>query len=101
MVAGRQRRRRPRALGRAGCWLSAGRLAGVGLPLTIAAVSLVHDVYRGILSVEYLILVYLLVVIVVPYRSWQALLLGSMREHDLAAPSTLSCPSVPVPKECS
>jgi len=64
------------ALGRAGCRLAIGRMAGVGLAGAIVSVSLVHDAYRGILSVEYLILVYLLVVIVVPYRPWQALLLG-------------------------
>jgi signal transduction histidine kinase/CheY-like chemotaxis protein len=64
------------ALGRAGCGLSMGRWAGIGLAGATATVSLVHDAYRGILSVEYLILIYLLVVVVVPYRPWQALLLG-------------------------
>jgi signal transduction histidine kinase/DNA-binding response OmpR family regulator len=63
-------------LGRSNCTLTVGRVAGAGLALGIAAVSLVHDAYRGVLSVEYLILVYLLVVAVVPYRPWQALLLG-------------------------
>ena len=64
------------ALGRSNCSLTVGRVAGAGLALGIAAVSLVHDAYRGVLSVEYLILAYLLVVAVVPYRPWQALLLG-------------------------
>lgn len=63
-------------LGRRGCRLSLGRTAGAALALLIAAVSLVHDAYRGVLSAEYLILVYLLIVAVVPYRPWQALLLG-------------------------
>jgi len=64
------------ALGRFNSTLTVGRVAGAGLALGIAGVSLVHDAYRGVLSVEYLILVYLLVVIVVPYRPWQALFLG-------------------------
>jgi hypothetical protein len=63
-------------LGRAGCRLSVGRTVGAALALLIATVSLVHDTYRGLLSIEYLILVYLLIVTVVPYRPWQALLLG-------------------------
>jgi len=64
------------ALGRAKCRLTVGRWAGIGLALAIATVSLTHDAFRGILSVEYLILVYLLAVAVVPYRPWQAALLG-------------------------
>lgn len=64
------------ALGWTGCRLSTGRLAGGGLALAVAAVSLIHDGFRGILSVEYLILVYLLIVAVIPYRPWQTLVLG-------------------------
>ena len=63
-------------LGRTDCRLSVGRVAGAGFALLIATISLVHDAYRGLLSVEYLILTYLLIVAVVPYRPWQALLLG-------------------------
>ena len=65
------------ALGRSGCRLSTGRLLGGSLAIAIAAVSLVHDAYRGILSVEYVILANLLAVAVIPYRPWQALALGA------------------------
>ncbi|PQJ34727.1 ATPase [Salinibacter sp. 10B] len=65
-------------LGRSGCRLRTGRLLGGLLAVGIAAVSLVHDAFRGILSVEYVILVNVLTVAVIPYRPWQALLLGGM-----------------------
>ena len=64
------------ALGRLQCRLSVGRLLGGLIAVLIAAVSLIHDAYRGILSPEYLVLVNLLAVAVIPYRPWQALLLG-------------------------
>lgn len=63
-------------VGRAGYRLSLGRVAGFVLAVIVALVSVVHDAYRGIPSIEYLILVYLLAVVVIPYRPWQALLLG-------------------------
>jgi len=66
------------ALGWAGCRLSRGRAVVAGAAVAVAGVSLVHDAYRGLLSVEYLVLVYLLAVAVVPYRPWQALLLGGV-----------------------
>jgi signal transduction histidine kinase/CheY-like chemotaxis protein len=63
-------------VGRTADRLSVGRgVAGV-LALLIAVVSLVHDAYRGVLSIEYVILIYLLAVGVIPYRPWQTLLLG-------------------------
>jgi len=65
------------ALGRTRCRLSVGRIAGGAIAVIIAAVSLIHDAYRGILSPEYLILVNLLTVAVIPYRPWQALILGA------------------------
>jgi len=66
------------ALGRIGTRLAVGRFAGGGIAVAVAAISLVHDAYRGILSVEYLVLVYLLVVAVIPYRPWHTLLLGGV-----------------------
>ncbi len=63
-------------LGRAESRLSTGRLLGGALAVVIVGVSLVHDAFRGILSVEYIILVNLLAVAVIPYRPWQALVLG-------------------------
>ena len=63
-------------LGRARLSLSATRSLGAGLALLVVAVSLVHDAYRGILSVEYLTVTYLLLVAALPYRPWQALLVG-------------------------
>jgi signal transduction histidine kinase/DNA-binding response OmpR family regulator len=65
------------ALGRAGCRVSVGRVVVGAVAIAVAAISLVHDAYRGILSVEYLVLVYLLAVAVIPYRPWQTLLLGA------------------------
>lgn len=63
-------------VGRAGGRLSLGRTAGFVLAVAVASVSIVHDAYRGIPSMEYLILVYLLAVVAIPYRPWQALFLG-------------------------
>ncbi|MFP4228929.1 MAG: helix-turn-helix domain-containing protein [Salinivenus sp.] len=63
-------------LGANGCRLRTGRIAGTGLALAVASVSLIHDAYRDILSVECLVLIYLLAVAVLPYRSWQVLGLG-------------------------
>jgi signal transduction histidine kinase/DNA-binding response OmpR family regulator len=63
-------------LGARRCRLWVGRAGGTALALAVAVVSLTHDAYRGILSVEYLVLVYLLVVAVIPYRPWQALVVG-------------------------
>ncbi len=65
------------ALGRAQSQLTIGRIVGGLIAVLIATVSLVHDAYRGILSPEYLVLVNLLAVAVIPYRPWQALLLGA------------------------
>ncbi len=56
--------------------LPTARSVGGAIALTVVAVSLTHDVYRGVLSIEYVILTYLLAVAVIPYRPWQALLLG-------------------------
>ncbi|MFB6279525.1 MAG: response regulator [Salinibacter sp.] len=64
-------------IGRSACRLSVSRGAAAGLALLVAVVSLVHDAYRGVLSIEYVILIYLLVVGVIPYRPWQTLLLGA------------------------
>jgi signal transduction histidine kinase/DNA-binding response OmpR family regulator len=63
-------------VGRAGWSLPNTRRAAAGLALLIAVVSLVHDAYRGVLRTEYLIVTYLLLVAAVPYRPWQALLVG-------------------------
>ncbi|MFB6271395.1 MAG: response regulator [Salinibacter sp.] len=63
-------------MGRTECRLSGARVAGGVLTAAIVAVSLLADAYRGVLSIEYLILAYLLAVAVIPYRPWQALLLG-------------------------
>ena len=63
-------------LGRLRRSLVIGRWGGAAFGLAIAAISLVHDAYRGILSIEYVLLAYLLTVVAVPYRPWQALLLG-------------------------
>ena len=63
-------------VGRAGRSLLALRALGAALALLIVAVSLVHDAYRGVLSTEYLIVTYLLLVAAIPYRPWQALLVG-------------------------
>jgi len=60
------------------CRLSVARAVGGGIAALIAAVSLVHDAYRGVLTVEYVLLIYLLAVVVVPYRPWQTLLLGGV-----------------------
>ena len=65
-------------VGRMRVRLPTARAVGGAMALLIAAVSLVHDAYRGVLSVEYVILIYLLAVVVVPYRPWQALLLGGV-----------------------
>jgi signal transduction histidine kinase/DNA-binding response OmpR family regulator len=65
------------ALGRAQSQLTVGRIVGGLIAVLIATVSLVHDAYRGILSPEYLVLINLLAVAVIPYRPWQALLLGA------------------------
>jgi signal transduction histidine kinase/CheY-like chemotaxis protein len=65
-------------IGRAECRLSVARTAGVVITGTIVAVSLLADAYRGVLSIEYVILAYLLAVVVIPYRPWQALLLGGV-----------------------
>ena len=56
--------------------LSVARTVGGAVAILIASVSLVHDAYRGVLSVEYVILIYLLAIVAVPYRPWQTLLLG-------------------------
>ena len=56
--------------------LSVVRTAGFVITGGIVAVSLLADAYRGVLSIEYVILAYLLAVVVIPYRPWQALLLG-------------------------
>lgn len=63
-------------IGRAERRLSVARMAGFVITGVIVAVSLLADAYRGILSIEYLILAYLLAVVVIPYRPWQAFLLG-------------------------
>ena len=63
-------------VGRADGPLSFTRALGAGLAVLIVAVSLVHDAYRGVLSTEYLIVTYLLLVAAIPYRPWQALLVG-------------------------
>lgn len=65
-------------MGRSECGLAVSRSAGGILALLVAAVSLTHDAYRGVLSVEYVILIYLLAVAVIPYRPWQTLLLGGL-----------------------
>jgi len=56
--------------------LSVARTAGSVITAIIVAVSLLADAYRGVLSIEYVILAHLLAVVVIPYRPWQALLLG-------------------------
>jgi signal transduction histidine kinase/DNA-binding response OmpR family regulator len=66
------------ALGWVGTRLAVGRLLGGGIAVAVAAISLIHDAYRGILSVEYLVLVYLLAVAVIPYRPWHTLVLGGV-----------------------
>lgn len=63
-------------VGRAQWSLPATRGAAAGVAVLIVAVSLVHDAYRGVLSTEYLIVTYLLLVAAIPYRPWQALLVG-------------------------
>lgn len=63
-------------IGRTHCRLSTGRVVGFVLAVAITVVALIHDAYRGILSIEYVILIYLLAVAALPYRPWQALLLG-------------------------
>ncbi len=62
--------------GRAECRLSVARAVGFVITGAIVAVSLLADAYRGVLSIEYVILAYLLAVAVLPYRPWQTLLLG-------------------------
>ncbi len=62
--------------GRTRSRVSVARAVGGAIALAIAVVSLVHDAYRGVLSIEYVILLYLLTVVVIPYRPWQTLLLG-------------------------
>ena len=56
--------------------LSVARATGALITGIIVAVSLLADAYRGVLSIEYVILAHLLAVVVIPYRPWQALLLG-------------------------
>ena len=56
--------------------LAVARGAGVVITVAVVAVSLVADAFRGVLSIEYVILAHLLAVVVVPYRPWQALFLG-------------------------
>ncbi len=65
-------------VGQTGCSLSVGRIVGGGLAMSGAVVSLSHDALRGMLSAEYLVLVYLLAVVVIAYRPWQALLFGGL-----------------------
>ena len=65
-------------VGRVECRLSVARTAGFVITVVIVAVSLLADAYRGVLSIEYFILAYLLAVVVIPYRPWQALLLGGV-----------------------
>ena len=64
--------------GRTRSRVSVARAVGGVIALAIAVVSLVHDAYRGVLSIEYVILLYLLTVVVIPYRPWQTLLLGGV-----------------------
>ncbi len=64
--------------GRTRSRVSVARAVGGAIALAIAVVSLVHDAYRGVLSIEYVILLYLLTVVVIPYRPWQTLLLGGV-----------------------
>jgi signal transduction histidine kinase/DNA-binding response OmpR family regulator len=60
------------------CRLSVARTVGSVIAGLLVAVSLVHDAVRGVLVIEYVILVYLLTVAAIPYRPWQALLLGGV-----------------------
>jgi len=63
-------------IGRASGRLSVTRGLGGLLTAAVVAVSLVADAYRGVLSIEYVILAHLLAIVALPYRPWQALLLG-------------------------
>ncbi|MFB6230046.1 MAG: response regulator [Salinibacter sp.] len=60
------------------CRLSVARMAGGAIAAVVAVVALISDAYRGMLAIEYLILIYLLAVATIPYRPWQALLLGGV-----------------------
>ena len=74
--------------------LPTARSVGSAIALAVVGVSLTHDVSRGILSIEYVILTYLLAVAVIPYRPWQALLLGGAILSILAGLHATVSPSV-------
>jgi signal transduction histidine kinase len=74
--------------------LPTARSVGAAIALTVVAVALTHDVYRGVLSIEYVILTYLLAVTVIPYRPWQSLLIGGTITGMLAGPYALSPASI-------
>ena len=65
-------------IGRAKRRLPVARTVAVVITGAVVAVSLIADAYRGVLSIEYVILAYLLAVAVIPYRPWQAFLLGGV-----------------------
>jgi len=79
-------------VGRMQCRVSVARAAGAAIAFLIAAVSLVHDAYRGVLSIEYVILLYLLAVVILPYRPWQTLLLGGLLSTALYGLGTVGLP---------
>ena len=56
--------------------LAVARGAGFAITVAVVAVAFVHDAFRGVLSLEYFTLIYLLSVAAIPYRPWQAFLLG-------------------------
>ena len=85
-------------VGRMRARLPTARAVGGAMALLIAAVSLVHDAYRGVLSVEYVILIYLLAVVVVPYRPWQALLLGGALSTMLFGLGRIDLPGLAGPR---
>jgi len=72
--------------------LSVARTVGGAVAILVASVSLVHDAYRGVLSVEYVILIYLLAIVAVPYRPWQTLLLGATLSALLYGLGTIAPP---------
>jgi signal transduction histidine kinase/ActR/RegA family two-component response regulator len=57
--------------------LTIGRIAAGGAALVICAASMHDDILRGgPISIEYVIMIYLVAVVIVPFRPWQALSIG-------------------------
>mgnify|MGYP006281702345 CR=1 FL=1 len=66
------------AAGSKGCSLRAGRLLMAAVVFLAAAVSLLADLARGQLSVEYITLLFVGAVVAVPFRPWETAVMGGV-----------------------